>query len=229
MTGIVLYAKCAKESAQKLARALSADCVCAFDAPTRNFTNYDFVFNYGANRLIVPHRKHINKAKAVSNCIDKLKTFKLLKDANVPIPSFVEKKEEVPKSWKDIVCRKNRCGNQADSLQYIRKGQFLPEAQLYTKYFEHKFEFRIVVFRGEVVGRYLKEQERNMWLLNSMDREGFEKIDEACIRGSDALGIDYVGFDVLSNSQDDFIVLEANSAPIITDESVSAIKTYLES
>jgi glutathione synthase/RimK-type ligase-like ATP-grasp enzyme len=81
---------------------------------------------------------------------------------------------------------------------------------------------------GNVVGRYLKEVANDEWHLNSMEAEGFEHIDKACIKAAEALKIDYVGFDVLSRGKRTFTILEANSAPILTEDAAAAIKTFIE-
>ena len=61
---------------------------------------------------------------------------------------------------------------------------------------------------------------------NHQAPKGFEKIDEHCIKAAKALGIDYVGFDVLAHTKKDFVILEANSGAIMTDEAALAIVEY---
>ena len=55
-----------------------------------------------------------------------------------------------------------------------------------------------------------------------------EPIKEACLRAATALKIDYVGFDVLVNKQNEFVILEANSAPIATMEVLQAFKRLIK-
>lgn len=229
MSILVLYPKLSKESALELARYIGADALNPFESTIRNYNNYNHVFNYGCNRNLVTHRSIINKPSAVAKCIDKVATFNSMLTVGAPYPAFVTSKSEIPRTWKQIVVRKNRFGAQAKDLLFVERGDPIPDADLYTKYFKHKFEFRIVVFRGTVIGRYLKEESNGIWNLNSMDKEGFEEIDRHCVATARNLGIDYVGFDVLSNSQTDFILLEANSAPIITADTLTTVRDYYRS
>ncbi|MNQ79946.1 hypothetical protein D3C85_949070 [compost metagenome] len=51
-------------------------------------------------------------------------------------------------------------------------------------------------------------------------------MDEHCLRAAKALGIDYVGFDVVAKTKKDFRILEANSAARLEDEAENAIVEY---
>jgi len=82
-----------------------------------------------------------------------------------------------------------------------------------------------------VVGRYYKAETPDdkgvlEWSFNVQPKRGFEKMDEACLKAAKALGIDYVGFDVVAMNKNDFVILEANSGPILTGEAEEAIINY---
>jgi glutathione synthase/RimK-type ligase-like ATP-grasp enzyme len=47
-------------------------------------------------------------------------------------------------------------------------------------------------------------------------------MDAICIRAARALSIDYVGFDVLAQTKNDCVIIEANSGPILTEEAIDA-------
>lgn len=221
---VVLHPKLTYESASKLAKALNADLCNPFQEDRRWFGNYDVVFNYGCHRdLADATRVVINTPGAVGVCKDKVKTFKRLKDAGVPFPAYATRKKDVPKDWECIVVRESVDGARAEGLDYKYQGDELPDAALYTEYFPHKYEYRIVVFKGQVVGRYRKVEVDGEWVLQLMRKQGFEEVDKDCIKAAQALGIDYVGFDVLENKQGKCIILEANSAPILTEEATKAI------
>lgn len=216
------------ESASELAKALKADHINPYKEDRRNFLNYDLVFNYGCNRNMKCNGI-INTAKAVANCVDKIKTYTLLKANNIPTVNVALKKEDIDDKWKVIVARESATGAGGEGLKYFYdKKEIDKDYAFFTEYYKHKFEFRIVVFKGVVVGRYLKDEEDGAWFLREMDKEGFEEIDKSCIQAAEALGIDYVGFDVLSTSQKNFRILEANSGPIITEEVISHISKVLE-
>lgn len=191
-------------------------------------------FAYGcseANKGWIPPF-HINSPVATRRCVDKLETFRLLSLAAVPIPNFRKESKYIPKSWERIVVRSKVDGRKAEDLEYFFQGDKLPDAPLYTEYFEHKYEYRIVVFMGKVVGRYYKAETGTMpdgqleWSFNVQPKRGFEKMDEACLKAAKALGIDFVGFDVVAMNKNDFVILEANSGPILTGEAEEAIINY---
>lgn len=223
----IIHPVIGKESAEELAEYLGADCSNPYQTQRRDYREYDLLFNYGCNRKVKFNRV-INKSKSVGRCIDKIKTFEAFEEYNVPHPEYTNDRKKIPKHWEQIAIRKSRKGNQAQDIDYKFDDEEIPVAELYTEVYPHKFEFRIVVFMGKVVGRYLKEVENGEWLLNSMDEEGFEHIDKACIKAAAALEIDYVGFDVLSRGKRTFTILEANSAPILTEEAAAAIKNFIE-
>ena len=123
--------------------------------------------------------------------------------------------------------RQSRNGRKAEGYYAGPNDNYLPRGELYTEFWEHKREYRIVVFKGAVVGRYYKKMGANRWMdLVVQPKKGFEDMDAAALRAAQGLGIDYVGFDVLSRTKKDFRFLEANSAPMLTAESETAIVEY---
>jgi len=220
----VLHPNLCKKSATELAKELGGVAINPFELETRDYTGYDLVFNYGCNRQITT-KKIINKTSSVARCIDKLATFYRLVKMGVPVVSFTEFVTEVPTHWKIIVCRKSVDGAGGKGITYVEQGQPLPALSLYTEYYDHKFEFRIVVFKGKVAGRYLKrENKKGEWVLDHMQPKGFEEMDGHCELAAKLLDIDFVGFDVLAKSQKDYRILEANSGPILSPEIIDIIK-----
>lgn len=224
MSICVISPKRTSKSARKLATALGGSYINPYQDDKTNFTSFDVLINYGTTRFFTANQV-VNKASAVAKCVDKHKTLYNLARVGIPVVQFAAEKQDIPASWQRIVVRYDKTSNGAKSLDYIDKGETIPEAQFYTEYFKHKFEFRIVVLAGKVVGRYLKkENTNNEWEFQSVAAKGFELIDKACINAAAVLGIDFVGFDVLSNNEEDFRIIEANSGPIITDEVIDKFK-----
>ena len=190
------------------------------------------IFAYGCSDTDRIKGGHIiNTGIAVKRCVDKLKTFHNLQVCGVPIPGYTSVKNAVPKEWERIVVRSKVEGRKAEDLEYFYQGDKLPDAPLYTEYFEHKYEYRIIVFMGKVVGRYYKAETPDdkgvlEWSFNVQPNRGFEKMDVACLKAAQALGIDFVGFDVVAMNKNDFVILEANSGPILTGEAEEAIINY---
>ncbi len=217
MNGIILYPEIAKESAQLLGRVLGCGVMNPFNVQKRNFKEFDFVFNYGCNRKIQANNK-INSASAVSRCKDKITTLNTFKAQGIPTVNFVTNKKDVPKKWKIIVGRSIIDGAENKGMEYFNQADKLPDMKLFTEWYDHKVEVRIIVYKGQVVGRYMKDRVKNQWLLQPVQKKGFSKIDKAAIKAANELKINFVGFDVLCKDQNNFAFLEANSAPIMTLE-----------
>lgn len=226
---IVLFPSIAKESAEKLAKACGWEAINPFKAGLRDFRNYAGVFNYGCNREIYA-RNVINKTKSVATCIDKVATFKAFEKAGVPTVAHTTKRQDVPKAWDTVVIRTNAKGARAEGLEYAYRwrNDVVPEGQLFTEYFEHANEYRIMVFLGKVVGVYRKKTTADGgWDFIPVKGPYTKKMADDAIKAAKALDIDFVGFDVLRNVKGEHKFLEANSACILTDEMIEAIKAYL--
>lgn len=227
MRVLVVGPKACKESAQRLAKSLGGT-LCGDEYV--NSRGYDVIFNYGRSSFLrntdIPI---INQPKAVRTCIDKIATFKVLKENNLPHVAFCTRKTDIPASWKVVAVRSKVDGKQNDGFDLFEQGCDYPKAPLYTEYFKHEWEYRVVVFMGKVVARYRKDSNNGVWNLTLMLSDGFEAVDEACVKAAKALGIDYVGFDVVENKRGKWMILEANSGPMLTDAVEAAIIKHFKS
>lgn len=224
----------AQKSSRALAEALKNNGVEAHVFDVRkdgrnNFLEYDSVFSFGTSNS-TRHKHRFNTPDAVRACVSKPATFEALKKAGCFTVPYVLHKEDVPKEWECIVVREDAGGRKAEGMHLIDQGQPIPNGELFTEYFFHKTEYRIMVFNGAIVARYEKvegEHEGEVWhFFENRPKKGFEIMDDHCLRAAKALGIDYVGFDVVANSKKDFRILEANSAARLEDEAENAIVEY---
>ena len=60
-----------------------------------------------------------------------------------------------------------------------------------------------------------------------MHKQGFEQVDKDCLKAARSLGIDYVGFDVLEDSQGNCVIIEANSGALLQDEALKFVKNNI--
>lgn len=217
MIDVVVYSDATAKSANKLADALGVRAINGWSNGGMNLRGQK-IFNYGCSLLMNGHYA-VNHPAKTEICIDKVSTFQVLKHIGAPVPAFVTSKHQVPKDWEHIVCRQDPRGCKNEGMDIVEQGQPLPDAKLFTKYFYYKREYRIVVFRNKVIARYAKEEDGNgSWTLEYRDKKGFEQIDLWCERSAKALEIDYVGFDVVCVNKKNFVILEANTGPILTEE-----------
>lgn len=220
---LVISPNACSESAKCLADNLGATYKNGFEG-WWSPRNYDVVFNYGCGDASIDTKNVINKGSAVIRCVNKISTLQALTKAGVPCLEFVTDKKKIPADWDVIVVRKTVEGKKNEGLEFAYQGEPIPNAPLYTRYFEHRYEYRVVVFLGKVVARYRKviDSDGN-WDLVIAPKRGFEQMDKACINAANALGIDYVGFDVLSKNKKDFRICEANSGPILMQEMAQGV------
>lgn len=223
---IVIGPKACSESAKELAQALGSKYENPFDTGRYSFNSYDVVFNYGCGYEF-RGKKVINLGNSVRTCVNKISTLKVLQKAKVPCLNFVVHKRDIPKGWEWITVRNGAEGRNGDGIDFVKQGDTVPDADFYTEYFWHKYEYRVVVFKGIVVARYYKKlTENHEWRFMIARPKGFEAMDEECVKSARALNIDYVGFDVLANTKKDFRICEANSGPMLTEEVKQYIKNY---
>lgn len=223
----------AKESSDELAEALRQAGIKAdvFDLRHVRFDEgrasaYDCVLSYGCSDR-VRHRNRLNQAGAVKRCIDKVETFRALRKAGVPIPMWKTERSKVPKGWDSVVVRDSRTGRKAEGFHHWLKGEGeLPHGELYTKYFEHKNEYRVVVFKGKYFVYYKRPvfKDGEEWHEMAIQpARKFEAMGRHALDAAKALGIDYAGFDAVANSRTEYVFLEANSGPILCEE----VKDYI--
>lgn len=224
-------------SAKKLAEALKENghVVEVFSSSKNyvppNFTGYDYVFGYGSSYETYGERERLNKPRAVASCVDKVKTFQAFKKADVPTVEYVLHKEDIPKHWEQICIRQRVDGRKAEDLDFKYPWEDIPSgASLYTQAYFHNKEYRVVVFKDDVFiyfkQRVPVEGKPDEWWFMIQNPKGFDKMIEHARKASKALGIDYVGYDVLAKNKASYVFLEANSGALLTPEAEESIVNY---
>lgn len=196
----------------------------------RTFPGFTDVFCYGCSAQ-VDHQNVTNRRSAVLKCVDKVKTFQTLNALGLStvrwwVPETVK---HLPKDVEVLVVRGDRKGKKAEDFSYWYKEnkQPLPPAELYTEYYDHKWEYRVTYFRGHVFvywKQYNPDDGMHEFVLQRLSK--YPKMVDECTQAAIGLGIDYVSFDVVAKSREDFAILEANSGSILTDEVSTAIVEY---
>lgn len=231
---IALLTSHAQKSCRELIEALNAagHNAIQYDPWKQNMDHrrFDYIFSYGCSAATFGAPR-LNQAQAVTRCVYKTETLKTLKKAGIPCPDFRVNSDLVPHTWKYVVCRKDETGRKAEGMLTVAwEDMDYYQSHLcnfFTEYFPHRNEYRVVVFRGKVVGVYHKTLRDGMHHFMIQDsRNGYDKIIESCERAAMALKIDYVGFDVVAARKDSFKILEANSGPILTEEASDSIVNF---
>lgn len=119
----------------------------------------------------------------------------------------------------------NEVLNEADNL--IENGIELPVAPLYTRKVNSTGEYRVHVFKGEVID-YRKKSRRvedtptveesqirtlgNGWIYRASDLPRIERVETLAINAIEALGLDFGAVDIIKDENGDVFVLEVNTA-----------------
>ena len=205
----------------------------------------DTIINYGVGQKpIFDSRKvnWINPPDAVRASANKLRTFQLLRELN--LPEWTCSKDEV-KEWTDdgsvVYARTKLTGHSGEGIVIVdNSNESIPEAPLYTRRFIGGREYRVHVAFGDVIGiaqkrKLTKEklEERdikfnrlvrnssNGWTFsadNVVIPDNWNELGGQCIEAVSKLGLDFGAVDVVySVRRKDFAILEVNSAPRISN------------
>jgi hypothetical protein len=211
-----------------LLNGIKADIFKVGEIP-EDLREYNSVFSYGCS-FGTQHKHRINSSEATLNCVDKRKTFKIFNLCEVPTVRWWTNGNDIPKDARYLVVRQDANGRKAEDLEHWDRGDRkpLPLAELYTEYFEHIREYRVTVFFDQTFVYYKRYNERTDEHVFEYDNRPklYRYIIQACQRARVGLGVDYASFDVLEDEEDNFVLLEANSGSILTDEVSTAIVEY---
>lgn len=227
---IIYPYKMASKSAKALARNLDARRV--FPNGRYRFKSNHTIINWG-NSNYPDWRynpfKMLNDPLRVSNACNKLKTFELLNAREISIPDFTQNKT-VTSWWIEqghkVFCRTSLTGHSGQGIVLATTPEEVVDALLYTKYTQCKYEYRVHVFKGQIIDFIRKKKregvEANQYIRSCNNgwvfcREGVElpeEVKEQALRAIQALGLDFgavdIGFNIRENKT---YVYEVNSAP----------------
>lgn len=190
------------------------------------FRGYKVLVNWGNSNIPqfrLDNVKILNSFTSVKVASNKLLTFIKLKD-KVAIPEFTTKKEDTT-GWKTIVCRKLLTSSGGKGIVLVNQGEQLVEAPLYVKYYPKKREYRIHVFKGEVIDFAVKRRKNNVecnkyirshengWVFCRRNAEPTEEIKNLAIKAIETLELDFGAVDIIVTPRGKSYVLEVNTAP----------------
>ena len=247
---------------RRLARHFNCNEVTALHHPKRKIRPGTIIFNYGRsvypvwlNEAIDNRCRIINTPYAVGRCVDKLETLQFLDDGGIPIPHFTYEHESAYNVQqladnKTLVVRHIVNGKKGKGIEFIKDGEDVPSAPLYTAYYDKTHEYRVHVFDGKVIDFVQKKRmgkkklaklgldKPNMlvrnrglgWAFCRNDIDHDPLIERIAIDACADLGIDYAGVDILAKWEGgkliDAVVCEVNSAPGMSDK--NTFKAYTD-
>jgi RimK-like ATP-grasp domain len=178
----------------------------------------------------------LNKPPAVNIAANKLTALQALKNAGVRVPEFTTDYYEAM-HWLNnmsvVVERHELRGNSGDGIRIVTLNDdemeiALQYAPLYTKYIPKTAEFRVHVFKGEVIDYIEKkkklEGQRDAtfnkyissincgWVFSRTNVRDIPEVRQIAIRAVAALGLDFGAVDIVFADGLPY-VLECNTAP----------------
>ena len=215
----------------------------------------DLVVNWG-NGVIPewnkPEIEWLNHPSAVTVAANKKKTFLEFAKEGVACPDFTSDIDEVFKWLKKgtVFARTKLTGHSGQGIVVLDKGtEEIPNAPLYVKYKKKAREFRVHVFKNEIIDVQEKRKkvdfdgERNNQIRSHDNgwvfcREGLDEYDketlfDIALDAVSALGLDFGAVDIIYNAHEHkYYALEVNTAPGIEGETmfsyVCSVLNYVE-
>lgn len=207
------------------------------------------VINWGAGKLPEEVSKCLilNRPEAVAIASNKLDFFRRMQGHTQIVP-FTTSEHDVEvwiNAGYEVVARTVLNGHSGEGIVLFSSMEDFVEAPLYTLYMPKKHEFRVHVFRGEVVDTQRKARRRDVpddqinWKIRNHDN-GFifarneefivpECVHKQAVRAVKSCGLDFGAVDVIYNQKEDTAyVLEVNTAPGLTGETLVGYTQRLE-
>ena len=215
-------------SAKRLARTLGTLRV----SPSYNARRKDVIVNWGNSTP--PHfrwmEQDLNKPHAISLASNKLNTFLEFRSKSfTDVPDWTTNPSEA-QHWLDlglkVYCRTTTRGHSGNGIIICNDGDRLAYAPLYTLHTKHKHEYRVHVFRGQVIDIQMKRKRNgamggtgirnhaNGWVYARAEIAPSEELLSSACKAVKLLGLDFgavdIGHRVIDNK---FFVFEVNTAP----------------
>jgi len=230
MKPIIYPYKMASQSAKLLSSSL--DCRRVY--PDRNYhpTSDHLIINWGNSTL--PNWRHnpfklLNDPFRVARACNKLTTFENLKARGVSIPEFKTNKT-VASWWIDqghkVFCRTSLTSHSGIGIIIASTVEELVDAPLYVKAVKKDKEYRVHVFRDEIIDYQQKKKREgfeggipgirnhaNGWVYARNDIQLPEEVANQSIKAVQALGLDFGAVDICTGQDGDVYTFEVNTAP----------------
>jgi hypothetical protein len=249
MAKVYIYPyKMSSTSATLLASALRTKKVY----PDRNFDprGNKVVINWGSSHI--PNWDHgsiLNHPRNVAIASNKLSAFQALRDNNILTPPWTTKRCEAKGMLIYgglLYVRTLLCASGGNGIEVItNRNAEVPSAPLYTGGIKCKREYRVHVFRGNVidvvakvkpdggdtaVDDYIRNHTRGYIFARDSVRipdEVRQELHDLAVRSVNALALDFGAVDIIRGLDNSLSVLEVNTAPGITGTTLEAYVTAI--
>ena len=235
-------------SAKRLAKSLGVLRV----RPTYNAKRKDLIVNWGNSTP--PHfrwmEQDLNKPHAIALASNKLNTFLEYRSKSFThVPQWTTNPSEA-QHWLDLglktYCRKLLSSHSGNGIVVCNDGDTIVSAPLYTQHTKHKHEYRVHVFRDQILDVQMKRKRNgslggsgirnhsNGWVYARAEILPPEELLSSACKAVNLLGLDFGAVDIGHRLIDNkFFVFEVNTAPGLEgttlDKYAKAIYNYYRS
>lgn len=188
----------------------------------------------------------LNHWTVVSKAVNKLHAFKLFKQQNVPTPDWTDsrqKAEEWIAAGRVVICRTLLSAMEGKGIVVAENANQIVNAPLYTKLFSKHKEYRVHVFKGQVIDYVQKKlsaegkalQNRSKYIRNTANGWIFARTDvvlptaaaDAAKMAIAALGLDFGAVDLATSETGRVAVFEVNTAPGLEGTTIQKYSTAI--
>ena len=183
----------------------------------------------------------LNHPRAVAVASDKLRTFEAFRRDGVPHPQWTTNRREAEAFFtgerSKVVCRTLLRASEGRGITIATSARELIPAPLYVKYFPKQDEYRVHVFRGEVIDvaqKRLRNGERenpnrnqyirshsNGWIFAHENVHLPGQARDVALQAVRSCGLDFGAVDLAVNRNGQVSVFEVNTAPGIEGQTVA--------
>lgn len=202
------------------------------------YLNDTLLINWGSSLCnIHGDVKYINHPIFTSYATDKALALGILKANGVPSLEFTYNKDEAQEwllSGHQVMARKLLTSHSGNGCIYVSGGE-LPDARMYTKYFNGKYEYRVHVVNNKVIdvaqkkkkngegGNFKIRSYNNGWVFCREDIFIPEEVLNVSLFAVKALNLDIAAVDVrYKESTKEVVVLEVNTAPGLVGTTINS-------
>lgn len=183
----------------------------------------------------------LNHPRSVSIASDKLRTFEAFRRDGVPHPEWTTDRRQAEAFFtgerSKVVCRTLTRASEGRGIVIAESRTQLVNAPLFVKYFPKQDEYRVHVFRGEVIDvaqKRLRNGERenpnrnkyvrshsNGWIFAHENVNLPGQARDVALQAVRSCGLDFGAVDLAVNSRGEVRVFEVNTAPGIEGQTVT--------
>lgn len=191
----------------------------------------------------------INDPDAVTNSVDKVTCLEILKNSGVPTVEFTKSQEEAKKwlkSGKTVYGRELTRASAGRGIHLFLSENpevKIPKLPLYTKFFKCDRELRVHVAFRKVIdfsekrrvrmknppeNRFWVRTHRNGWIYAREGAQLHENVKRIAVEAIQAVGLDFGAVDIRALRNGTCAVLEINTAPGLTGQTLDSYTTAFE-